>query len=95
MFGTRNDSRRLVIAIVVCGVCVGGAVRVLRGGETRGVNAPAPELVRIARWVNSDGMKVADLRGKVVVLHFWTFGCINCQHNLAALQSVVRGFREG
>jgi peroxiredoxin len=70
------------MAIVVCGVCIGGAVGVLRGDETRGVNAPAPELVGIARWVNSDGMKVADLRGKVVVLHFWTFGCINCQHNL-------------
>jgi thiol-disulfide isomerase/thioredoxin len=23
-----------------------------------------------------------ELRGKVVVLHFWTFGCINCQRNL-------------
>jgi peroxiredoxin len=27
------------------------------------------------------------LRGQVVVLHFWTFGCINCKHNLPALRS--------
>ena len=27
-------------------------------------------------------LTMKDLRGKVVVLHFWTFGCINCRHNL-------------
>jgi peroxiredoxin len=42
----------------------------------------APELTLIDHWVNSDGFKLADQKGKVVVLHFWTFGCINCQHNL-------------
>lgn len=42
----------------------------------------APELTGIDHWINSDGLKLADLKGKVVVLHIWTFGCINCQHNL-------------
>jgi thiol-disulfide isomerase/thioredoxin len=36
----------------------------------------------VSNWVNSQPLKLKDLRGKVVVLHFWTFGCINCRHNL-------------
>jgi peroxiredoxin len=32
-------------------------------------------------WVNSEPLSLAKLRGRVVVVHFWTFGCINCIHN--------------
>ena len=41
---------------------------------------PAPELTGIAAWINSPPTTLADLRGKVVLVHFWTFGCINCIH---------------
>lgn len=30
-------------------------------------------------WLNSEPLRLADLRGKVVLVEFWTFGCINCQ----------------
>jgi thiol-disulfide isomerase/thioredoxin len=30
-------------------------------------------------WINS---KAADFKGHVTVLHFWTFACINCKHNI-------------
>jgi thiol-disulfide isomerase/thioredoxin len=39
---------------------------------------PAPEL-RNDVWLNSDPLRLVDLRGKVVLLEFWTFGCINCR----------------
>ena len=41
---------------------------------------PAPEL-RDDVWLNTDGrvLRLADLRGQVVLVEFWTFGCINCQ----------------
>jgi thiol-disulfide isomerase/thioredoxin len=42
----------------------------------------APQLVGISHWLNSDRLTLESQRGKVVVVHFWTFGCINCQHNL-------------
>src|SRR5215471_12435597 len=43
--------------------------------------APAPEFPPGIAWVQTEPMKLADLRGRVVVVHFWTFGCINCIHN--------------
>ena len=40
----------------------------------------APELTGISDWINSAPLTLASLRGKVVLVHFWTFGCINCIH---------------
>jgi peroxiredoxin len=42
---------------------------------------PAPELMGATDWVNSKPLKLADQKGKVVIVHFWTNGCINCVHN--------------
>ncbi|HZC31721.1 MAG TPA: redoxin family protein [Candidatus Bathyarchaeia archaeon] len=41
---------------------------------------PAPELTGITAWINSPPTTLAQLRGKVVLVHFWTFDCINCIH---------------
>ena len=35
---------------------------------------PAPELKGIDEWINSKPISLKDMKGKVVVLHFWTFG---------------------
>jgi len=40
----------------------------------------APELAGISDWINSPPLTLAGLRGKVVLVHFWTFACINCIH---------------
>jgi len=45
----------------------------------------APELGNES-WLNVDApLRLADLRGKVVLLNMWTFGCINCKNVLPAL----------
>lgn len=41
----------------------------------------APELVDTDDWINSSPIKLQELRGKVVVVHFYACGCINCIHN--------------
>ncbi len=56
----------------------------------RQVGVKAPEIVGIEGWINTQPIKLADLRGKVVVLHFWTSGCINCIHNLPVYKDWYR-----
>ncbi|WP_453985266.1 NHL domain-containing thioredoxin family protein [Brevibacterium casei] len=55
--------------------------------RTREPKVRAPELLG-RRWMNSGGkeLSLADLRGKVVLLDFWTFCCINCLHVLDELR---------
>jgi thiol-disulfide isomerase/thioredoxin len=39
---------------------------------------PAPEFVGITKWLNSDPLTQEQLKGKVVLVDFWTYSCINC-----------------
>ncbi len=39
-----------------------------------------------ATWINSTPLSLAQLQGKVVLVEFWTFGCINCQNVQPALK---------
>jgi thiol-disulfide isomerase/thioredoxin len=41
-----------------------------------------PEFQGIQQWLNSDPLTRKDLQGSVVLLQFWTLGCINCQRTL-------------
>ena len=42
----------------------------------------APELTGVTEWINTSPVTLEQLRGKVVALHFYAFGCINCVRNL-------------
>ncbi|MBV8660003.1 MAG: thioredoxin family protein [Burkholderiales bacterium] len=42
----------------------------------------APEFVGIEKWLNSAPLSLAALRGKPVLIDFWTYDCINCVHTL-------------
>ncbi len=47
----------------------------------------APELTNEV-WLNTDHpLRLAELRGKVVLLEMWTFGCINCRHVIPTLKT--------
>jgi len=43
---------------------------------------PAPDFTGISRWLNSDALTMAQLRGKVVLVDFWTYSCVNCVRTL-------------
>lgn len=43
--------------------------------------ADMPELTDATAWLNSPPLDIESLRGQVVVVHFFAFGCINCIHN--------------
>ena len=40
----------------------------------------APEFTGISHWINSEPLTMSQLRGKVVLVEFWTYSCINCIH---------------
>ena len=47
---------------------------------------PAPEVTN-ETWLNvASPLRIADLRGKVVIVEMWTFGCINCQNVMPSLK---------
>jgi thiol-disulfide isomerase/thioredoxin len=53
----------------------------------------APELKGGMGWLNTAGpVHLADLRGKIVLLDFWTFCCINCIHTLPDLAKLEKKY---
>ncbi len=55
--------------------------------ESYAGTTPAHEFPAGLDWLNTEGpLGLADLRGKVVLLDFWTYGCINCMHVIPDLK---------
>ncbi len=51
--------------------------------------APAPDFPADVSWLNTDHpLDLKDLRGKVVLLDFWTYCCINCMHIIPDLKKL-------
>lgn len=52
-------------------------------------NTPAPELTGITNWINTDGkpLTLEQLKGKIVLIDFWTYTCINCIRTLPHVNS--------
>jgi thiol-disulfide isomerase/thioredoxin len=47
--------------------------------ESATLGQPAPEVANEV-WLNSEPSRLSQLRGKVVLVEFWTFGCYNCRN---------------
>ncbi|PJF01587.1 alkyl hydroperoxide reductase [Streptomyces carminius] len=60
------------------------------------VRVRAPELVGAGGWLNTGGkeLSLADLRGRVTVLDFWTFCCINCLHVIDELRELEEKYKD-
>ena len=73
----------MTLSMIVAGLVLGG-----QDGP------PAPGLVG-ERWLNSDApVSLTARKGKVTIVHFWTFGCINCKRNLGAYNSWADKFKK-
>ncbi|HEV7745356.1 MAG TPA: redoxin domain-containing protein [Pyrinomonadaceae bacterium] len=53
----------------------------------------APEFA-VGDWINSDPLTLKNLRGRVVLVDFWTFGCFNCRNTLPSLKQWDARYRE-
>jgi thiol-disulfide isomerase/thioredoxin len=86
----------IVAASLALALNLFGAVSAVRGEETKTPvprenpfpgRAPAPSLDGGVEWLNTSGpISLKDLRGKIVLLDFWTYCCINCMHILPDLK---------
>lgn len=56
---------------------------------------PAPEFTKLGPWHNSQPLNADDLKGKVVLVDFWTYSCINCLRTLPYLQGYWERFKSG
>ena len=93
------DSRRNMLIGIVAGIVIVTALSYATGltkliGSSFGSSteykssksAAAPELAT-GDWINSAPLKLNELRGRVVLIEFWTFGCINCRNTLPFIKS--------
>src|SRR5687767_2219304 len=100
------DTRRNMLIGIVAGVVVVAALTYATGltklllapfGSSAeyksSESATAPELAT-GDWINSEPLKLNDLRGRVVLIDFWTFGCINCRNALPFVKSWDDRYRE-
>lgn len=55
---------------------------------------PAPEFRGLEIWLNSKPLTMAELRGKVVLVDFWTYSCINCIRTLPYITTWDRAYRD-
>jgi cytochrome c biogenesis protein CcdA/thiol-disulfide isomerase/thioredoxin len=54
---------------------------------------PAPDFKKISAWINTPRLDVKALRGKVVLIDFWTYSCINCLRTLPYLKDWYARYR--
>jgi DNA-binding beta-propeller fold protein YncE len=59
------------------------------------LSRPAPELRTQKGWLNTDKpLSLSGLKGKIVLLDFWTYGCINCIHVIPDLKKLEEKYKK-
>jgi thiol-disulfide isomerase/thioredoxin len=97
----RRPDARIVAALLFLAIAVGLAVGRTRGrgsgtgdaGRGAVAGEPAPEIRGVAAWINSPPLTIASLRGRVVLVDFWTFSCINCIRTVPFVRALYARYR--
>jgi thiol-disulfide isomerase/thioredoxin len=93
-----NRLQKFAIAATLAATAVTIAATAATG--TAGVAEPhkngsiAPEFTGISTWLNSDPLTIQKLRGKVVLVDFWTYTCINCINTLPYVKSWNQKYKD-
>jgi thiol-disulfide isomerase/thioredoxin len=85
-FTMRRIGKKLAAIRIVLVLSVAGA---MFSAATAGGGMPAPEISG-QNWLNSGPMRIAELKGKVVLVEFWTFGCYNCRN----VEPYIKGWHQ-
>lgn len=83
----RPNSRLLsVLLMVAAGLAVACTAASALAGPGGKVGSAAPEFQGIANWINTEPLTMEQLRGKVVLIDFWTYTCVNCIRTMPYLK---------
>ena len=67
----------------------------MTGSAADAVRVHAPEFTGAVEWFNVPApLTLRSLRGKVVLIDFWTYGCVNCMHILPDLKRLEEKYRD-
>ena len=82
-----------VTGAVIPGICdeAARAVPVVTAAASQDT---APDFAGINNWFNSKPLNIADLRGKVVLVDFWTYGCVNCVNTLPHVTGLYAKYKD-
>jgi len=97
----QNLSIGIVVGVIIVGVSIyaTGLTKLLvspfgSSAEYKSSeSAAAPELAS-GDWINSEPLKLNELRGRVVLIEFWTFGCYNCRNTLPFVKSLHERYQQ-
>jgi len=76
---------------------IGVAATATSGAEVGGqlkIRSPAPEFTGIDKWLNSEPLTIKQLRGKVVLVDFWTYTCSNCINTLSNVKDWNQKYKD-
>lgn len=95
---SRRTRRLLAGALAALGLASGGALVGAQGapspfGLFARTQAPLAALDGATGWLNSPVLGAADLRGKVVLVEFWTYSCVNCLRTLPYVRAWAQKYR--
>ncbi|MGY4283687.1 thiol-disulfide isomerase/thioredoxin [Bradyrhizobium sp. LM2.7] len=87
-----------LIGIAVTGAVIPGicdeAARAAPMVTAAAAQETAPDFTGITNWFNSRPLSIADLRGKVVLVDFWTYGCVNCVNTLPHVTELYAKYKD-
>ena len=96
IFGSFFSDKQTILGVIWLIFLLGACQNTEK--TTQNVQAPsvyAPEFPKETEWLNtSKSYKLQDFKGKIVLLDFWTYGCVNCYHILPYLKKLEQEFPE-
>jgi thiol-disulfide isomerase/thioredoxin len=85
---------RLKTAAVALALAATTASAFAANADTAQSRITAPEFSGIEKWHNSEPLSLSQLRGKVVLVDFWTYTCINCINTLPYVKAWHQKYKD-
>jgi thiol-disulfide isomerase/thioredoxin len=87
------NANQILLATILAGV-VGAAIETSAEDKAAPIEGELSSLVHATEWLNSPPLAAADLRGKVVVVDFWTYTCINWLRSLPYVRAWAEKYKD-